>query len=111
MASTPAALHSGYFHPVLRHWQATASGAAHISAANLMLPVFVVDEPDARQPIASMPGVDRVGVNTAVATLQPLVKQGLKAVLLFAVTGLQKVNAHNRGGGDRQVAYLLYYAQ
>ncbi|GFO45701.1 delta-aminolevulinic acid dehydratase, partial [Plakobranchus ocellatus] len=43
------------------------------------------DDPDAVQPINSMPGQSRYGVNRLVEALTPLVDMGLKAVLLFGV--------------------------
>ncbi|XP_034230432.1 delta-aminolevulinic acid dehydratase [Thrips palmi] len=75
-------LHSGYFHPVLRSWQSTN---CEISAINLMYPVFIVDDPNAVQPVASMPGVSRYGVNRLKEALEPIVKKGLKSILLFGV--------------------------
>lgn len=75
-------LHSGYFHPLLRTWQASAST---ISASNLIYPVFVTDVPDDVQPIASLPGVARYGVNQLEDMLRPLVEAGLRAVLIFGV--------------------------
>ena len=59
-----------------------------------MLPIFLIDDPDEEQEIASMPGVKRMGINAAVKFLDPLVKIGLKSVLLFAVTAAEKVGAN-----------------
>ena len=56
-----------------------------------MLPIFLIDDPDKEQEIASMPGVKRMGINAAINFLDPLIKIGLKSVLLFAVTAAQKV--------------------
>ncbi|XP_045103189.1 delta-aminolevulinic acid dehydratase-like [Portunus trituberculatus] len=75
-------LHSSYFNPTLRQWQ---SSNTEIHPWNLMYPIFVVDEPDAVQPISSLPGVNRYGVNKLVDALTPLVQNGLSSVLLFGV--------------------------
>ncbi|XP_053138254.1 delta-aminolevulinic acid dehydratase [Hemicordylus capensis] len=75
-------LHSGYFHPVLRSWQTTNTA---FSAANLIYPIFVTDSPDAVEPIASLPGQARYGVNKLEEMLHPLVAAGLKCVLIFGV--------------------------
>lgn len=75
-------LHSGYFNPTLRRWQ---SSNTEIHPWNLMYPIFIVDEPDAVQPIASLPGVNRYGVNKLADALRPLVQDGLSSVLLFGV--------------------------
>ncbi|XP_060613217.2 delta-aminolevulinic acid dehydratase [Anolis sagrei] len=75
-------LQSGYFHPVLRSWQASASA---FQASNLIYPVFVTDNPDAVEPIASLPGQARHGVNRLEELLRPLVADGLKCILMFGV--------------------------
>ncbi|CAH0384866.1 unnamed protein product [Bemisia tabaci] len=81
-------LQSGYFHPVLRKWHTSSTS---ISADNLMYPIFITDAKDAVEPIKNMPGVYRYGVNQLKSILSPLVKQGLKSVLLFGViTDLEK---------------------
>lgn len=75
-------LHSGYFHPVLRNLQ---SSNCEITPYNLMYPVFIVDDANAVQPVASMPGVNRFGVNRLKEGLEPIVRKGLKSILLFGV--------------------------
>uniref|UniRef100_A0A8V1ADZ5 porphobilinogen synthase n=1 Tax=Gallus gallus TaxID=9031 RepID=A0A8V1ADZ5_CHICK len=85
-------LHSGYFHPVLRSWQCTATT---FNASNLIYPIFVTDSPDAVEPIASLPGQARYGVNKLEGMLQPLVEDGLKCVLIFGVPS--KVPKDERG--------------
>uniref|UniRef100_A0A8C8ZYB2 Delta-aminolevulinic acid dehydratase n=1 Tax=Prolemur simus TaxID=1328070 RepID=A0A8C8ZYB2_PROSS len=75
-------LHSGYFHPLLRTWQAAATT---LNASNLIYPIFVTDVPDDVQPIASLPGVARYGVNRLEEMLRPLVEEGLRCVLVFGV--------------------------
>ncbi|KZC11499.1 PREDICTED: delta-aminolevulinic acid dehydratase [Dufourea novaeangliae] len=76
-------LHSGIFHPLLRQWQ---SPNVEITVNNLMYPIFILDEEDAKDPIASMPGVYRYGVNQLHKMLQPLVSKGLQSILLFGVS-------------------------
>lgn len=44
------------------------------------------DEQDAKDPIASMPGVYRYGINHLRKMLQPLVSKGLQSILLFGVS-------------------------
>lgn len=41
---------------------------------------FSSDEPDAVQPISSLPGVNRYGVNKLVEALTPVVQNGLSSV-------------------------------
>lgn len=50
------------------------------------------DDPNAVQPVASMPGVSRYGINRLKEALDPIVKKGLKSILLFGVAeSLSKV--------------------
>ena len=74
-------LHSGYSHPLLREWQKEKT----LTKSALMYPIFVTDSPDSVTPVTSLPGVSRFGLNTLVDHLTPLVKDGLKSVLIFGV--------------------------
>ncbi|XP_015596742.1 delta-aminolevulinic acid dehydratase [Cephus cinctus] len=75
-------LHSGIFHPLLRKWQ---SPNVEITANNLMYPIFVLDDPNGKDPIDSMPGVHRYGINQIKILLEPLIAKGLQSILLFGV--------------------------
>eukprot|EP00842_Homolaphlyctis_polyrhiza_P004293 jgi/Hompol1/4865/HPOL_003968-RA len=78
-------LHSGYNHATLRQWQATASGAGQITKSALVFPIFIHDLPDVKEEISTLPGQFRYGINTLKAAFEPLVKKGLKTVLIFGV--------------------------
>ncbi|KAL0573522.1 Aminolevulinate dehydratase [Marasmius crinis-equi] len=51
----------------------------------LMYPIFITDDPDASVEIATLPNQRRWGVNKLEGFLGPLVKKGLKSVILFGV--------------------------
>uniref|UniRef100_A0A3Q1FB06 Delta-aminolevulinic acid dehydratase n=1 Tax=Acanthochromis polyacanthus TaxID=80966 RepID=A0A3Q1FB06_9TELE len=93
---TPAEsiIHSGYFHKTLRYWQ---SCAADLRPDNLIYPIFITDSPDAVEPINSLPGQARYGVNKLEEMLKPLVENGLKCVLIFGVPA--KIAKDDRGSG------------
>ncbi|XP_046986788.1 delta-aminolevulinic acid dehydratase [Schistocerca americana] len=74
-------LHSGFFHPVLRSWQAPN---VELTPNNLMFPLFIGEEQGV-VPLPSMPGVFRYGCSNLKDALQPLVDKGLKSILLFGV--------------------------
>ncbi len=61
-----------------------------LSAARLMLPLFVVDatasHPQAG-PIATMPGVERLSISAAVAEAREAAALGIAAVMLFGIPG------------------------
>merc|ERR1712110_53876 len=92
MLSESHYLHSGYFGPVRRSWQ--SDGRDEISGKNLMWPIFVVNGPNQKQSISSLPGVYRMGINTILEQLTELVPLGLTSILLFPVlddaSGAQK---------------------
>ncbi|XP_070581877.1 delta-aminolevulinic acid dehydratase-like [Ptychodera flava] len=75
-------LHSGYSNDVLRSWQTTQTT---FDSSNLIYPLFITDENDAVEHIASLPGQARYGVNKLEEAVKPLVDKGLKTVLLFGV--------------------------
>lgn len=75
-------LHSGIHHPTLRLLQ---ESGCEILPHNLMYPVFIVSNDEDEQPIASMPGISRYGVNRLREHLESLVAKGLSSVLLFGV--------------------------
>jgi porphobilinogen synthase len=77
------ALHSGYQHEVLRQWQ--SSSCSRLSAYSFIYPIFVTDDPEAEEEIASLPGQKRYGVNKLEQALRPLVDKGLVSVLIFGV--------------------------
>ncbi|XP_074618719.1 delta-aminolevulinic acid dehydratase-like isoform X1 [Acropora palmata] len=87
-------LHGGYNHSATRAWQSTNT---EITSKNLIYPLFISDHDDAYEEISSLPGQYRMGVNNIEKIVSPLVKTGLKSVLLFGVvTKLQKSeNGHN----------------
>lgn len=61
----------------------------------LMYPIFITDDPSASVEIATLPGQKRWGVDRLEEFIGPLVKKGLKSVILFGVPfKCQKVRIH-----------------
>lgn len=50
-----------------------------------MYPIFITDNPDDEVEIKSLPGQKRWGINKVVSFLRPLVKKGLRSVIVFGV--------------------------
>ncbi|CAD6910134.1 unnamed protein product [Tilletia controversa] len=75
-------LHASYAHPLTRSLQ---SQSRALTKDMFMYPIFITDDPDAAIELASMPGQRRWGVNRLEDFLGPLVKKGLKSVILFGV--------------------------
>ncbi len=62
----------------------------HLSADALIYPVFVVEGRGARQPIASMPGIERLPVDELLRECEILMHLKIPAVAIFPVTPLEK---------------------
>lgn len=103
-------LHAGYSHPLSRAWQAerqlTKVGShLHPQKINfapppllllllhtknppqsmLIYPLFISDSPTEEVPIPSLPNQFRFGLTKVCAHLEPLIKKGLRSVILFGV--------------------------
>ena len=76
-------LHSGYQEPLTRHWQEEGT---QVKAEDLMFPIFI-HEKSGKEAIGSLPGQYRYGIDCLEVEFEPLVKKGLKSVLLFGVPG------------------------
>ena len=56
-----------------------------LSAADLICPLFVMDGDNKSQPIASMPGVERITIDRLCSEAEQLCKLGVSAIALFPV--------------------------
>jgi porphobilinogen synthase len=56
-----------------------------LTKSMLMYPIFISDDPEAEQVVATLPGQKRWGINKLKGFIGPLVKKGLKSVILFGV--------------------------
>jgi porphobilinogen synthase len=61
-----------------------------LSPADLIYPVFVLDEADERQAIPSMPGVERVGLNELCRQAETCLELGIPAIALFPVVPVER---------------------
>src|SRR5438105_2946751 len=57
-----------------------------LSVDSLIYPLFVIDGRGLRQPVGSMPGVERFSVDELVRECEALVRLGIPAIALFPVT-------------------------
>ena len=57
-----------------------------LSVDSLICPMFILDGDDRREPIASMPGVERLSIDLAIERARRLQALGIPAVALFPVT-------------------------
>src|SRR6202166_338601 len=87
-----------------RHdWTRRLVAESTLSAADFIWPLFVIDGQKKREPVPSMPGVDRLSVDLAVGAAEEAAKLGIPVVALFPYTdpslrtddGREATNADN----------------
>ena len=74
-----------------------------LATADLIQPLFVIDGPRRREPVASMPGVERLTVDELLREAETLANLGVPALALFPVTppeakSLNAAEAYNPEG-------------
>jgi porphobilinogen synthase len=80
-----------------------------LSPAHLIQPLFVVAGEEVRQPVGSMPGIDRFSINEAVAEATELQAAGVGAVILFGIPA-EKDEAGSGAYDDEGVVQLAIRA-
>ena len=71
-------------------WSRRLVAEQHLTADDLILPIFVHEGEKRREPIASMPGVDRLSIDLLVETAGTAISLGIPAIALFPATGERK---------------------
>jgi len=61
-----------------------------LAPADLIYPVFVLEDPSAREPVASMPGVERVGHEALFGIAERCLALGVPALALFPVVPAER---------------------
>jgi porphobilinogen synthase len=70
-----------------RHeWTRRLVAESTLSAADLIWPLFVIEGDKKREPVGSMPGVDRLSIDHAVGAAEEAAKLGIPAIALFPWT-------------------------
>src|SRR5207302_8719445 len=73
--------------------------------SDFVLPMFVAHGIDRREPIAAMPGIDRLSIAHAVEEAGAAAGLGIPAVLLFGLPA-SKEEEGSGGGGDEGIGEL-----
>ena len=68
----------------------------HLTADALIYPVFVIEGERQRQPISSMPGIERLSVDELLRECAELVRLRIPAIALFPVTPVEKKTLDGR---------------
>jgi porphobilinogen synthase len=67
-------------------WSRRLVAEARLDVADLIWPVFVLDGHDRREPVPSMPGVERRSIDRLLPLLEEAADLGIPAIALFPVT-------------------------
>ena len=67
-------------------WTRRLVAESTLSASDLIWPIFIIDGEERREPIASMPGVDRISADLAVEAAEEAAKLRIPVVALFPYT-------------------------
>ena len=73
-----------------RRFARELSRETRLSAADLILPAFVLEDPGAREPVDSMPGVERVGQDGLFELAERCLSLGVPAMALFPVVPAER---------------------
>jgi porphobilinogen synthase len=67
-----------------------------VTVDDLILPLFVLEGADRREPIASMPGVERISLDLLLQEAEEIQRLGIPAIALFPVTPPEKKTSDAR---------------
>ncbi len=71
-----------------------------LTADNLIYPVFVLEGENQREPVPSMPGVERLSIDLLVEQAAEVVALGIPAIALFPVVPAEQKNLSGSGAWD-----------
>jgi len=87
-----------------RHdWTRRLVAESTLSPSDFIWPIFIIDGAERREPVPSMPGVDRLSADLAVEAAEEAVKLGIPVIALFPYTdpavktedGREAINSEN----------------
>ncbi len=90
-------------------WSRRLVAEATLTVDDLIWPLFVHEGQNQRQPVASMPGVERLSIDLLVDTVSQAVELGIPAVALFPVTdpGKKSPEAEEATNPDNLVCHAV----
>ena len=78
-------------------WTRSMIAETRLSASDLIWPLFIIEGEKKREPVASMPGVDRLSLDLAVEAAREAASLGIPAIALFPQT---PASAKNETGSE-----------
>jgi porphobilinogen synthase len=83
-------------------WARSLMRENQLTVADLIWPIFVMDGSEARTPVGSMPGVERLSIDQAVLEAERAAKLGIPAIALFPYTDPELRTADGREALNRE---------
>jgi porphobilinogen synthase len=80
-------------------------------SASLILPIFVEEGADERQPIASMPGVSRIPERQLAHELEAIARDGVRSVVLFGISHAKDDTGSDATRSDGLMARMVRTAR
>ncbi|MFN7876067.1 MAG: porphobilinogen synthase [Pirellula sp.] len=81
-------------------WVRNMVQETHLSASNLIWPIFVIEGENRTEPITTMPGVNRMSIDLAVSASKRAAELGVSAIAIFPVTPQDKKSEDGRQALD-----------
>ena len=82
-----------------------------LAVKNLVYPMFVVEDAAAAGPITSMPGIDRLCIDSFARELEEIAATGVSAVLLFGIPASKDADASRADADDGIIARAIEKAR
>lgn len=82
-----------------------------VSVDDLIYPIFVEEEIDAPQPIATMPGISRIPEKKLADEIKAIQKEGIKAVMLFGISHKKDASGSDSWKKDGLLARMVKRAK
>ncbi len=68
----------------------------HVRTSDLIWPLFITEGQNQREPIKSLPGVERLSIDLAIQSIKQAADWGIKAIALFPATPQDKKNENGK---------------
>ena len=81
-------------------WSRRLVREARLSVDDLIWPIFLIDGKKLREPVPSMPGVERLSVDEAVKAAERAMNLGIPAIALFPYTEHGQPRRNRLGGAE-----------
>jgi porphobilinogen synthase len=84
----------------MQRWSRDLVAETALKPADLIWPIFVIEGTGLRQPVKTMPGVDRLSIDVAIDAVAQAAELGIKLVALFPVVPADRKSADGREAVD-----------